>query len=100
MSREEWWDQEITSMVIVLTISHDTMPWLSPGSWISRDVAECHALLRHLLPEHLYNLSVVTEHQADVNYYRISQWLIRALSHESTLQHANNNSYALSYWFD
>ena len=97
MSGEEWWDQEITSIVIVLTITCDTMPWLSPGSWISHGVAECHTLLEHLLPEHLYNLSVVTEH---VNYYRISQWLIRVLSHESTLQHANNNSYALSYWFD
>ena len=62
MSREEWWDQEITSIVIVLTITCDTMPWLSPGSWISHGVAECHTLLEHLLPEHLYNLSVVTEH--------------------------------------
>ena len=100
MSREEWWDQEITSIVIVLTISHDSTPWLSTGSWISNGAAECHTFIEHLLPEHLYNLSVITEHQRGVHYYRISQWPIRALYHESTLQHTNYDSYPLSYWFD
>ena len=89
MSREEWWDQEITSVVIVITITCDTMPWLSDGSWVSYGVNECHTPMRHL-PTHLYNLSVITEHQAHVNYYRISHWFIRVLSDQSTLSMIHN----------
>ena len=100
MSREEWWDQEITSVVIVLTITCDWVPRSSVGPWASYGAHECRILLRHLLPTRLYNLSVIEEHQATVNYYQISHWLIRVLSDQSTLTMLNNSYMGLSYWND
>ena len=100
MSREEWWDQEITSIVIVLTITCDWVSRSSIGPWVSYGDNECRILMRHLLPTHLYNLSVIEEHQATVNYYKISHWLIRVLSDQSTLTMLNNSYMGLSYWND
>ena len=80
MSRQEWRDQEIFHLEIVLSLCLD---WTSPDHH-HHGIHSIEQLIKHLLPEHLYRLNVITEYQRHVMYFRLSYWVIRASSRDST----------------
>ena len=74
MSRQEWRDQELFHLEIVLILCRD---W-SPPSHRHHAIYSIEEIIKHLLPEHLYHLSVIAQYQPHVMYFRLSHWCIKA----------------------
>ena len=87
LNAEEWWDQEIRSVNILLALTK-----ASHRRTIDL-FTSCGLLVANLLPRHLYHLNIVSERETDTSLFQtvhhITYWNMRTYSTEQSRTHSH-----------